>query len=141
MCNIVTKFYLYSIVYIYLINSRLDVTTSVRHHFRMKLYHNTLQRGKNSTRSPAQHVQPVTELCLYNRFLINRSCRLDSRLSVFVIIFVHILYQPADRVVCILSNRLLKRMVLYPGMYYGGEKRGKFPKIWLVHCDQHKTNW
>ena len=41
MCNIVTEFYLYSIVYIYLINSRLDVTTSVRHHFRTtyKLYH------------------------------------------------------------------------------------------------------
>ena len=33
MCNIVTEFYLYSIVYIYLINSRLDVTSSV-HHFR-----------------------------------------------------------------------------------------------------------
>ena len=33
MCNIVTEFYLYSIVYIYLINSRLDVTSSVRHHF------------------------------------------------------------------------------------------------------------
>ena len=42
MCNIVTElvteFYLYSIVYIYLINSRLDVTYSVRHHFRMQLY-------------------------------------------------------------------------------------------------------
>ena len=34
MCNIVTEFYLYSIVCIYLINSRLDVTHSVRHHFR-----------------------------------------------------------------------------------------------------------
>ena len=38
MCNIVTElvteFYLYSIVYIYLINSRLDVTSSVCHHFR-----------------------------------------------------------------------------------------------------------
>ena len=34
MCNIVTEFYLYSIVYIYLINSRLDVTHSVHHHFR-----------------------------------------------------------------------------------------------------------
>ena len=33
MCNIVTEFHLYSIVYIYLINSRLDVTHSVRHHF------------------------------------------------------------------------------------------------------------
>ena len=33
MCKIVTEFYLYSIVYIYLINSRLDVTFSVRHHF------------------------------------------------------------------------------------------------------------
>ena len=30
MCNIVTEFYLYSIVYIYLINSRLDVTHSVQ---------------------------------------------------------------------------------------------------------------
>ena len=36
MCNIVTEFYLYSIVYIYLINSRLDVTNSVRHHFRIQ---------------------------------------------------------------------------------------------------------
>ena len=36
MCNIVTEFYLYSIVYYtYLINSRLDVTFSVRHHFRI----------------------------------------------------------------------------------------------------------
>ena len=34
MCNTVTEFYLYSIVYIYLINSRLDVTHSVCHHFR-----------------------------------------------------------------------------------------------------------
>ena len=39
MCNIVTEFYLYSIVYIYLINSRLDVTYSLRHHFRIELYH------------------------------------------------------------------------------------------------------
>ena len=38
MCNIVTEFYLYSIVYIYLINSRLDVTYSVRHHFHIELY-------------------------------------------------------------------------------------------------------
>ena len=36
MCNIVTEFYLYSIVYIYLINSRLDVTFSVRHHFHIE---------------------------------------------------------------------------------------------------------
>ena len=43
MCNIVTEFYLYSIVYIYLINSRLDVTHSVRHHFR------TIQTLSNST--------------------------------------------------------------------------------------------
>ena len=37
MCNIVaelvTEFYLYSKVYIYLINSKLDVTYSVHHHF------------------------------------------------------------------------------------------------------------
>ena len=50
MCNTVTEFYLYSIVYIYLINSRLDVTFSVRHHFRtiqlyqyVHLLHNTVQ--------------------------------------------------------------------------------------------------
>ena len=35
ICNIVTEFYLYNIVYIYLINSRLDVTFSVHHHFRI----------------------------------------------------------------------------------------------------------
>ena len=34
MCNIVTEFYF--IVYIYLINSRLDVTFSVCHHFRIE---------------------------------------------------------------------------------------------------------
>ena len=39
MCNIVTEFYLYSVVYIYLINSRLDVTFSVRNHFCTELYH------------------------------------------------------------------------------------------------------
>ena len=40
MCNIVTEFYLYSIVYTYLINSRLDVIYSVHHHFRtIQLYH------------------------------------------------------------------------------------------------------
>ena len=47
MCNIVTEFYLYSTVYIYLINSRLDVTTSVRHHSRTtyKLYQSRSQIG------------------------------------------------------------------------------------------------
>ena len=46
MCNIVTEFYLYSIVYIYLINSRLDVTFSVRHHFRIETLSNlTLSPG------------------------------------------------------------------------------------------------
>ena len=46
MCKIVTEFYLYSIVYIYLINSRLDVTHSVRHHFR------TIQTLSNSRIHP-----------------------------------------------------------------------------------------
>ena len=46
MCNIVTEFYLYSIVYIYLINSRLDVTFSVRHHFRIILYHRLAANAK-----------------------------------------------------------------------------------------------
>ena len=40
MCNIVTEFYLYSIVYIYLINSRLDVhTVFVIMFVQYKLYH------------------------------------------------------------------------------------------------------
>ena len=48
MCNIVTEFYLYSIVYIYLINSRLDVTPSVRHHFRTRTLSWCQTSGKNS---------------------------------------------------------------------------------------------
>ena len=44
MCNIVTEFYLYSIVYIYLINSRLDVTFSVHHHFRISNFITNLLR-------------------------------------------------------------------------------------------------
>ena len=66
MCNIVAEFYLYSTVYIYLINSRLDVTTSVCHHFHtatlswcqisgksreeftvIKLTHNTINSRRN----------------------------------------------------------------------------------------------
>ena len=48
MCNIVTEFYLYSIVYIYLINSRLDVTTSVHHHFHTATLSWCQISGKNS---------------------------------------------------------------------------------------------
>ena len=48
MCNIVTEFYLYSIVYIYLINSRLDVTTSVRHHFRTATLSQFTHSGEKS---------------------------------------------------------------------------------------------
>ena len=48
VCNIVTEFYLYSIVYIYLINSRLDVTTSVHHHFRTATLSWCQISGKNS---------------------------------------------------------------------------------------------
>ena len=48
MCNIVTEFYLYSIVYIYLINSRLNVTHSVRHHFRTATLSWCQISGKNS---------------------------------------------------------------------------------------------
>ena len=56
MCNIVTEFYLYSIVYIYLINSRLDVTHSVRHHFRtIQTLSNTFT--KNLTR-PENIISP-----------------------------------------------------------------------------------
>ena len=76
MCNTVTEFYLYSIVYIYLINSRLDVTTSVHHHFHtatlswcqisgksreeftvIKLTHNTINSRRNLyTRTSFQEV-------------------------------------------------------------------------------------
>ena len=52
MCNIVTElvteFYLYSIVYIYLINSRLDVIHSVRHHFHTATLSWCQISGKNS---------------------------------------------------------------------------------------------
>ena len=50
MCNIVTEFYLYSIVYIYLINSRLDVTYSVRHHFRIANFINLPTRQQDINR-------------------------------------------------------------------------------------------
>ena len=52
--------------------------------------YNTLYRGRNST-STAQHVQLVKELYLYRTtdFYKLEVSRLDSRLSVFVIIFVH----------------------------------------------------
>ena len=56
MCNIVTEFYLYSIVYIYLINSRLDVTFSVRHHFRIKLYQRSSHFPLQSTQSMTMYV-------------------------------------------------------------------------------------
>ena len=57
MCNIVTEFYLYSIVYIYLINSRLDVTFSVRHHFRtiQTLSALTVQTCSVRTEAPLEH--------------------------------------------------------------------------------------
>ena len=49
MCNIVMEFYLYSIVYIYLINSRLDVTQSVRHHFRTATLSSFISKMQSST--------------------------------------------------------------------------------------------
>ena len=48
MCNIVIEFYLYSIVYIYLINSRLNVTFSVRHHFRISNFIKVYTKKLNS---------------------------------------------------------------------------------------------
>ena len=68
MCNIVTEFYLYSIVCIYLINStgRLDVTYSVRHHFRMKLYQNLGLNDLIGHLDPPQmavgHLKPAAEI-------------------------------------------------------------------------------
>ena len=63
MCNIVTEFYLYSIVYIYLINSRLDVTTSVCHHFRTT---RTLSWCQTSGKSREEFT--VIELTHNNKF-------------------------------------------------------------------------
>ena len=54
-------------------------------------WENTLHRGHNSTRTTtALHVQLVTELYLYRLHLFNKIevSRLDSTLSVFIIIFV-----------------------------------------------------
>ena len=64
MCNIVIEFYLYSIVYIYLINSRLDVTTSVCHHFRTT---RTLSTPTNTwlitTNTTLHHPSSVSRPC------------------------------------------------------------------------------
>ena len=56
MCNIVTEFYLYSIVYIYLINSRLDFTSSVRHHFRTATLSVPSTSGDNSGPGPINYL-------------------------------------------------------------------------------------
>ena len=73
MCNIVTEFYLYSIVYIYLINSRLDVTTSVRHHFRTTRTLSWCQRvvrisrnRENLTAIESTTTTTTTDLILYH---------------------------------------------------------------------------
>ena len=62
--QLVTEFYLYSIVYIYLINSRLDVTFSVCHHFRIANFIR-LHIIEDTTLLEALHVQLVTLLSLY----------------------------------------------------------------------------
>ena len=91
MCNIVTEFYLYSIVYIYLINSRLDVTHSVRHHFRTiqtlssrtnsSLPYGT-QRGPNC--NPFGNVTTVTMQTSFTvsviSFIGNVSCHIETLL-------------------------------------------------------------
>ena len=66
MCNIVTEFYLYSIVYIYLINSRLDVTHSVRHHFRTI---NFITDYNSCIR--LQLVSIITVVCIYRSVMIS----------------------------------------------------------------------
>ena len=60
MFNIVTGFYLYSIVYIYLINSRLDVTFSVRHHFCISNFirRQPFRAGLNGQWWPCQPFRP-----------------------------------------------------------------------------------
>ena len=78
MCNIVTEFYLYSIVYIYLINSRLDV--SVRHHFRTIQTLSWCQRvvrisrnRENLTAIESTTTTMTTDLILYHgvRLVVN----------------------------------------------------------------------
>ena len=80
MCNIVTEFYLYSIVYIYLINSRLDVTTSVHHHFRTTRTVSWCQRvvrisrnRENLTAIKSTTTTTMTDLILYHgvRLVVN----------------------------------------------------------------------
>ena len=69
MCNIVTEFYLYSIVYIYLINSRLDVTHSVCHHFRTIQTLSWCQRvvGISRNRGNLTAIKSTTTTTMTNR--------------------------------------------------------------------------
>ena len=78
MCNIVTElvaeFYLYSIVYIYLINSRLDVTHSVRHHFRTiqtlsAEYMNVFK--KNAHKSQIISYRSIIAVCIYHLVMMS----------------------------------------------------------------------
>ena len=67
MCNIVTEFYLYSIVYIYLINSRLDVTHSVHHHLHTI---QTLSETRNDVVVDAKELTAIIALhCTSFRYL------------------------------------------------------------------------
>ena len=73
MCNIVTEFYLYSIVYIYLINSRLDVTHSVHHHFRTT---QTLSWCQTSGKSREEFT--VIELTQHFKRLFERTLNIQT---------------------------------------------------------------
>ena len=66
MCNIVTEFYLYSIVYIYLINSRLDVTTSVRHHFHTTRTLSWCQISGKNSRNRRENLTVIELTCNNN---------------------------------------------------------------------------
>ena len=64
--ELVTEFYLYSIIYIYLINSRLDVTYSVRHHFRTVNFINSYTRAAANAKRRIKFVLNI-EMSLVSR--------------------------------------------------------------------------
>ena len=76
MCNIVTELYLYSIVYIYLINSRLDVTFSVRHFRTIQTLSWCQISGKNS-RNRRENLT-VIELTQHFKRLFERTLNIQT---------------------------------------------------------------
>ena len=126
MCNIVTEFYLYSIVYIYLINSRLDVTFSVHHHFRIKLYH--WPHNTHTSRCNRPFKYPQFKVLLFFNSCGNPKCSLPQWLGadckvhmntisfLLYIAFIYILQELSQNSACPTPTIIVNQKGLY--FYY-----------------------